>query len=260
MIRLTFVLRRKPEMSRAEFQQYWRNVHGPLVAKSSTALNILRYVQVHTLDDPINDQLAEARGGMEEPYDGVAEVWWPNRGALTSALENADGRAAAKELVEDEARFIDLAHSPLWFNYEYPQVNPIPEEIVARESSPLVKIFFCLRHPEHLSLEQSQLYWRTNHGPVIRGVAQGMGMQRYFQVHYYVDELEGQLRASRGTTTPPYTGHAEAWFNRADLATLANVPEAKRAMEVAVEDESHFIDFPRSAMWIAKERVFIDRR
>ena len=57
----------KPEMSRAEFQQYWRNVHGPLVAKSSTALNILRYVQVHSLDDPINDQLAEARGGMEEP-------------------------------------------------------------------------------------------------------------------------------------------------------------------------------------------------
>ena len=73
----------------------------------------------------------------------------------------------------------------------------------------MVKIFFCLRHPEHLSLEQAQLYWRTNHGPVIRGVAQGMGMQRYFQVHYYADELEAQLRASRGTTTPPYTGHAE---------------------------------------------------
>ena len=260
MIRLTFVLRRKPDISRAEFQQYWREVHGPLVAKSSTALNILRYVQVHTLDDPINDQLAEARGGMEEPYDGVAEVWWPNRAALTSTFENAAGQAAAQELVEDEARFIDLAHSPLWFAYEYPQVNPTPEEMVARESSPLVKIFFCLRHPEALSLEQAQLYWRTNHGPVIRGVAQGMGMQRYLQVHYYEDELEDQLRTSRGTTTPPYTGHAEAWFNRADLATLANIPEAKRAMEIAVEDESHFIDFPRSAMWIAKERVFIDRR
>ncbi len=260
MIRLTFVLRRKPEMPRSDFQHYWRTVHGPLVAKSSSALNILRYVQVHTLDDPINTQLAEARGGMEEPYDGVAEVWWPNREALTSTFGTAAGQAAAQELVEDEARFIDLARSPLWFNYEYPQVNPIPEEMVARESSPLVKIFFCLRHPEHLSREQAQLYWRTNHGPVIRGVAQGMGMQRYFQVHYYADELEGRLRASRGTTTPPYTGHAEAWFNRADLATLANVPEAKRAMEIAVEDEAHFIDFPRSAMWIAKERVFIDRR
>ena len=57
MIRLVFALRRKPDVSMADFQPYWRETHGPLVAKSSVALNILRYVQLHTLDDPINDQL-----------------------------------------------------------------------------------------------------------------------------------------------------------------------------------------------------------
>jgi hypothetical protein len=31
-------------------------------------------------------------------------------------------------------------------------------------------------------------------------------------------------------------------------------------MEIAVEDEAKFIDFKKSAMWVAKERVFIDRR
>ncbi len=260
MIRLTFVLRRKPGNSRADFQNYWRETHGPLVAKHSSALNILRYVQVHTLDDPTNEALATARGGMEEPYDGVAELWWPNREALTSTLETPQGQAAAKELLEDEERFIDLPASPLWLNYEYPQVNPTPEEMIARESSPLVKIFFCLRHPENLSLEQAQLYWRTNHGPLIRGLAPGMRMQRYLQVHYYKDEIEHLLRDGRHTATTPYMGHAEAWFNRADLATLAEVPEASHAFDLAVEDESHFIDFKRSAMWIAKERVFIDRR
>ena len=65
---------------------------------------------------------------------------------------------------------------------------------------------------------------------------------------------------ARGITTPPYSGHAEAWFNRADLMTMADVPEAKRAMEIAVADEAKFIDFKRSAMWLGKERVFIDRR
>ena len=45
-----------------------------------------------------------------------------------------------------------------------------------------------------------------------------------------------------------------------EICVTADVPEATRAMELAVEDESHFIDFKRSAMWIAKERVFIDRR
>jgi len=260
MIRLTFVLRRNPAMSRAEFQKYWCEVHGPLVAKHSTTLNILRYVQVHTLDDPINSQLAGARGTMEPPYNGVAELWGTNREALASTVGNAAGQAAAKELLEDEARFIDLPRSPLWFAYEYPQVNPIPEEIVAREHGSLVKLFFCLRHPTQLSEDQAQLYWRTNHGPLIRSVAQGMRMRRYLQVHRYEETLEQQLRASRGTTVAPYTGHAEAWFDRADLLTIAQTPEGKQAMALAVEDEAKFIDFSKSAMWIAKERVFIDRR
>lgn len=260
MIRLTFVLRRNPGMSRAEFQQYWREVHGPLVAKHAMHLNILRYVQVHTLEDAVNDQLAGARGAMEPPYDGVAELWWTNREALAATFGNTAGQAAAKELLEDEARFIDLPRSPLWFAHEYPQINPTPEELVAREHGSIVKLFFCLRHPANLSEEQAQLYWRTNHGPTIRGVAQGMRIRRYLQVHRYEDALEAQLRASRGTTVAPYTGHAEAWFDRADLQMVAQTPEGKYAMAIAVEDEAKFIDFSRSAMWIAKERVFIDRR
>lgn len=259
MIRLTFVLRRKPGMSLAEFQQYWRENHGPLVARHATTLNILRYVQVHTLEDPTNDTLAGARGTMEKPYDGVAELWWTNRDALTANMNSAAGQAAARELVEDEAKFIDLPNSPLWFAYEYPQVNP-SEDMVAREHSSLIKLFFCFRHRSNLSLDQAQLYWRTNHGPTIRGVSQGMRMRRYLQVHRFEDDLDQQLRSARNIKVEPYTGHAEAWFDRGELAVLGNTPEGRRAMEIAVEDESKFIDFTRSAMWIAKERVFIDRR
>ena len=260
MIRLIFVLRRKPGMSLTDFQQYWRSTHGPLVAKHSATLNILRYVQVHTLEDPVNDQLAGARGKMEPPYDGVAELWWNNREELTASFVSASGQAAGRELLEDEARFIDLPNSPLWFAHDYPQVNPTPEEMVAREHSSLVKLFFCLRHPANQSLEEAQLYWRTNHGPTIRGVAQGMGIKRYLQVHRCAEPLEQQLRASRKTQVAPYTGHAEAWFDRAALATVGNTPEGRHAMAIAVEDERKFIDFPNSAIWIAKERVFIDRR
>ncbi len=259
MIRLVFVLRRKPNLTRAEFQQYWRDTHGPLVAKHSTTLNILRYVQLHTLDDPINDQLSGARGTMEPPYDGVAELWWTSREALSANSNSTARQAAAKELLDDEARFIDLPQSPLWFAHEYPQVNP-SEDIVAREQSALVKLFFCLRSVPSLTEDQSQLYWRTNHGPLIRGMAQGMRMKRYLQVHRYDDPVEQQLRTARGTTAPPYTGHAEAWFDRADFATIAQTPEGRTAMVLAVEDEGKFIDFPRSAIWIGKERVFIDRR
>src|SRR5215471_15600939 len=259
MIRLIFVLRRKPSLSREQFQKYCHAVHGPLVAKHATTLNILRYVQDHTLNDPMNKQMALARGGMEAPYDGVAELWWTTREALATCIASPAGQTAAKELVEDEATFIDLPNSPLWLAYEYPQINP-SEDIVARPSSGLVKIFFPLRHPSNQSLEQAQLYWRTNHGPIIRGLAGGSRLKKYFQVHRFEDPIEGQLRAARGTKVPPYTGHAEAWIDRADSAAAAGSPEARRAGQLAVEDEANFIDFKNSSMWVAKERVIIDRR
>ncbi len=259
MIRLTFVLRRKPELSREEFQSYWRCNHGPLVAKHADHLNILRYVQVHTIDDPANDAMARARGGMEPPYDGVAELWWNSRDELATAFETADGQAAGEELLEDEKKFIDLPNSPLWFNYEYPQVNPAPEDIVARERSPYVKLFFCLRHLSDPKEEEAQLYWRTSHGPLIRAGASSGRILRYVQVHRYADELEHVLRQSRGTTVEPYTGHAELWFDRGGLGG-PGTPESALGQKLAVEDERKFIDFKRSAMWIAKEKVFIDRR
>jgi len=131
---------------------------------------------------------------------------------------------------------------------------------VAREHGSLVKLFFCPRHPSNLSLEQAQLYWRTNHGPTIRGLAGAMRMQRYLQVHRFEDDLEQELRTSRGTRVAPYTGHAEAWFDHADLTAISHTSEARRAVEIAVEDEANFIDFANSAIWLAKERVFIDRR
>ena len=195
---------------------------------------------------------------MEPEYDGVAELWWKNPEAL-AAFSTPEGAAAAQELLEDEMNFIDLPNSPLWFAYEHPQVNPT-EYMVATEHSPLVKLFFCLRPLPNQSVEDCQFYWRTNHGPLIRGVSTGFRMQRYVQVHYCESELEAQLRGPRGTTAPPYAGHAEAWFSRADLMSMADVPEANRAMEIAVDDEKHFIDFSRSAMWIGKEHTFIDRR
>lgn len=258
MIRLEFVLRRKPGMSRQDFQQYWKDVHGPLVAQHSTRLGIHRYVQLHTLDDPINEALSQARGGAEPEYDGVAELWWKSPEDL-AAFSTPDGQAAALELLEDEKNFIDLPNSPLWFAHEHPQVNP-SEYMVATEHSALVKLFYCLRPLPKQSVADAQFYWRTNHGPLIRSVSTGFRMQRYLQVHAYETGMESALSTPRGTVIEPYYGHAEAWFSRADLLSMANVPEAAKAMEIAIEDETHFIDFSRSTIFIGKEHTFIDRR
>ena len=104
MIRLIYVLRRKPSMSRDEFQKYWHEVHGPLVARHATTLKVLRYVQDHTLDDPMNEQMARARGGMEPPYDGVAELWWTTREAFATSFASWPGRPPPKNWSKTKRR------------------------------------------------------------------------------------------------------------------------------------------------------------
>src|SRR4051795_9544126 len=49
VIKLVFCLRRKPTLSREDFQAYWREIHAPLVAERAEVLQIRRYVQSHSL-------------------------------------------------------------------------------------------------------------------------------------------------------------------------------------------------------------------
>ena len=256
MIRLVYLLRRREDMSLEAFQRYWRERHGPLVASVASDLGVLRYVQSHALDDPLDDALAQARGGMEPRYDGVAELWFASEAALGEAMATEAGERAGAALLEDEARFIDLPNSPLWLTHEYPQVNPTPEDLVATPRSPLVKLHFPLRLRADVGFEAGQRYWRTTHGPVIRSQAQAAGILRYMQVHRFETDLERALREPRGTEVAPYDGHAEVWIDRGRGRTG---PEAEAANARAVEDEGRFIDFARSCMWIGKEYVFVDR-
>ncbi len=118
MIKMVYCLRRRPELSREEFQRYWRETHAPLVQKHAQALNLRRYVQVHTSEHPVNDALRESRGAME-PYDGVAELWWDSADSMATAMASAEGRKAGQALLEDEKRFIDLERSALWIAQEH---------------------------------------------------------------------------------------------------------------------------------------------
>lgn len=115
MIKLTYCLRRLPHLSREDFQCYWRDIHAPLVAKHAATLGIVKYEQVHTGFDAMNDAIRASRGGPE-PYDGIAELWFESEASMQAAAQNPGVAEAARELLEDERNFIDLANSPLWYN------------------------------------------------------------------------------------------------------------------------------------------------
>jgi len=112
MVHLIFCLRRLPHLSRAEFQRYWREQHGPLVRAHAAALGIKRYVQAHTIDPPLSQAIAATRNAPD-PFDGVAELWfdWDD---LTAGMRTPAAIEAGRVLLEDEQRFIDLPHSPIF--------------------------------------------------------------------------------------------------------------------------------------------------
>jgi uncharacterized protein (TIGR02118 family) len=119
MIKLVFSLRRRPDMTRDDFQAYWRDQHAPLVARHAGALRIRRYVQTHARESELGAAQSAARGSEIDAYDGQAELWWDSLDDIVAAVSTPDGQQAALELLEDERRFIDLERSPLWIGEEH---------------------------------------------------------------------------------------------------------------------------------------------
>jgi uncharacterized protein (TIGR02118 family) len=118
MVKLVYCIRRREDVSPEEFHRYWLEDHGPLMRSVAGAIGAVRYVQSHTVQPELNDILRESRG-LEEPYDGVTEVWWESLADLQGAMESEEGQEAQRRLIEDESTFIDFAHSRVFMTEEH---------------------------------------------------------------------------------------------------------------------------------------------
>ena len=117
MIKIAFCLKKLPSLSDEDFHDYWFNTHGPLVKSVADQIGLVKYIQLHTLDTPLNDAAREPRGAPE-PFDGIAEAWWENMESLEKAFNDPTNEGAWALLIEDEGKFIDLPNSPVWFAEE----------------------------------------------------------------------------------------------------------------------------------------------
>jgi uncharacterized protein (TIGR02118 family) len=99
MIKLTICAVRKPGLTHAEFDHYWRHEHAPLI-RSVTEFNrhVRRYVQCHRIE--VGDAF-----GSDGGWDGIAELWFDDVGAMQRAFSEP----RYLELVRpDELKFVDL--------------------------------------------------------------------------------------------------------------------------------------------------------
>jgi uncharacterized protein (TIGR02118 family) len=118
MVKLVYILRRRPEIEPEQFYRYWKDNHGPLVRSFAKALNARKYIQSHTIDTPLNAMMAESRG-MPAHYDGITEVWWDDMKSLEAAAATPEGQKAMQTLIEDESTFIDFADSMIFMTQEH---------------------------------------------------------------------------------------------------------------------------------------------
>ena len=57
MIKFVMCAKRHPDLSQAEFHDYWLNHHGPLFKKFADTYKAVRYVQSHIIDSPLNENI-----------------------------------------------------------------------------------------------------------------------------------------------------------------------------------------------------------
>jgi uncharacterized protein (TIGR02118 family) len=97
-------------MTREQFQDYWLHKHAPFFQKHASDMRAKKYVQSHTLNTPLNEELKKSRGMLPE-YDGVAEVWFESEEDMLAAMSSPAGQKLSAALLEDEGNFVDHSKS-----------------------------------------------------------------------------------------------------------------------------------------------------
>ena len=98
MIKLIICASRKPELSREQFNAYWRDRHGPLL-KSVTEFSrhVRKYMQCPLVEDSVPF-------GIPGTYDGVAELWFDS---AEKAVEAFNEPKYLEIIRADELKFVD---------------------------------------------------------------------------------------------------------------------------------------------------------
>lgn len=235
--RIVFLLRRRPEFTRDEFQRMWWEEHGPLVASHAATLGIVRYQQVHTTGDHRPQALPA--------FDGSAELWVDPCAATGTSEQQA---AAAGALLADERRFIDLTASPIWVAHEQ-LLREGPER---QATDGQARLTAALRRAPGITRAQFRHHWREVHGPLALAHNDVFGFHHYVQLHTPDDAQTHPLRVERGAPEP-FDGVSEVILEPVS-------PDADRARTVRamiMEDEARFVDFDASAVYHGVIRLVI---
>jgi uncharacterized protein (TIGR02118 family) len=222
MVKVITFLKRKAGMPVEEFQGYWLTRHPGVVTRLP---GVRRYVQSHALLS-----LYEKR---EPAYDGIAEVWADDTGALRAMTQSP----AHADVQADEARFIDRATMGVIITEDHVTKDGVPPPEAVKS------VAFIARKPG-LSVEDFQRHWLEVHGPIAEGLP---GLRRYVQSHT-------RRSAYEAGRIPAYDGAALMWFDSTDVMHSA---EATPQYARVLADAATFLDVDRVRSILTREHVIV---
>ena len=118
MIKMTILLRRKPEMSHEQFVAYHRNNHAPLFCSlPEVKQHVRRYVQCHSTGE-------QFPGMPDYRIDGSTELWFDNVAGAVAVFTSPDYMATIRP---DEEKFLDLASCEIFFGLEHEVIPAAPK-------------------------------------------------------------------------------------------------------------------------------------
>ena len=96
-------------MSFEQFDRYWDGTHGALVVSiPEFTRHVRRYSQAHIVD-PTYDGAGMA--WKRADYDGIAEVWFDDPTAMSTAFNEPQFMA---QIAPDDEKFVDAVHTQLF--------------------------------------------------------------------------------------------------------------------------------------------------
>lgn len=114
MIKLTYLIRKRPDLSEERFAEHWRK-HSERFAAAAGSLGARRYAMNLKCETVCNTCIRTARGLAPPDYDGLLEIWWDSLEDYQSGVGSPPGLAVMDEIIDAERRFVDFSRSTAFF-------------------------------------------------------------------------------------------------------------------------------------------------
>jgi hypothetical protein len=115
VVKLTYLIKKRPDLTREAFLQYWHISYTNLIRGMSAPLGLKKYVIHMRLETPSNILVRLERQLSDTEFDGIIEMSWTSLQNYQQAAGTPPGMDAINAMIDAERRFVDFSKSVAFF-------------------------------------------------------------------------------------------------------------------------------------------------